>query len=142
MDWLDNPGERSEKIQVMHRTQVRNGIGEIEENWPVVDALWAKRIDKAGSEREDATQLVAREQVIWHIPYYTHTGNALSAGQFRFKKDDFIYDITHVREIGFRKVHEVSTVKYDADTFPEVLEMNNEERSYLEQQDSSYLKLD
>jgi head-tail adaptor len=141
-DWMEQSGERNEQIQVMKRVLVTGTGGATITNWPIVDTLWAKRHQSGGSEKDMDGAEVAEQRITWHVNYYEHEGTVMNPAQFRLRQGNYLYDIIEVREIGFRKVHELRTIQRDIQDFPEVLELHDSQNSYLEQQQGEFIKVE
>lgn len=91
-------------------TVSENDYGERVKEWQVFQPTWAKKEDISGLEKREGAQEVARGKVVWTIYFMEGVKETM-----RISYEGEIYQIEHIKEIGYREGLEIITERKDND---------------------------
>ena len=90
------------RIMIQKNETVTDRIGNHKSVWIDYFSCWATASDQTGEEGEEASQTKEKERIDFTVRYCSETAAVASKG-YRILLGDWIYNIIHIDEMGFRK---------------------------------------
>jgi len=106
----DHAGEKNRQIIIESLSVARGSFNEVAETWSTYATCWAKKEDIGGRERFQA----ARELAVREARFYVWWRSGLTEGTYRINEGGTIWDITGIREIGWREEIEITATRKDS----------------------------